>query len=63
MSELISPNKAATLLGVNTNTLRNWEEAGKITAIKTLGGHRRYMLAEINKILQLTTNKCKMEKQ
>jgi excisionase family DNA binding protein len=51
MSDLISPQKAAKLIGVLPNTLRNWEEEGKITAIKTIGGHRRYKLNEINRLL------------
>ena len=57
MSELTTPNKAAKILGVNTNTLRNWEVSGKIIAVKTLGGHRRYKLEHIEKILhQSQTN-------
>ena len=57
MSKLISPSKAASSLGVNTNTLRNWDIEGKICAIKTLGGHRRYCLEDIEKILQTFKNK------
>ena len=51
MSELISPKKAAEMLGVSTNTLRNWSENGKITVVKTMGNHRRYKLEEIQKLL------------
>lgn len=51
MSELISPKKAAEMLGVSTNTLRNWSENGKITVVKTIGNHRRYKLSEIKQIL------------
>jgi len=57
MSELITPKKAAKILGVLPNTLRNWVESGKITAFRTLGGHRRYYLEEINKLLENKTNK------
>ena len=56
MSELITPSKAAKLLGVNTNTLRNWELSGKLIAEKTLGGHRRYELENIEKILYQSRN-------
>ena len=56
MSELITPSKAAKLLGVNTNTLRNWELSGKLIAVKTLGGHRRYELENIEKILYQSRN-------
>ena len=50
--ELISPAQAAKMLGVSITTLRNWEKAGKIKCIKTLGGHRRYKRSEIEQILQ-----------
>jgi excisionase family DNA binding protein len=57
MSELITPKTAAELLGVNTNTLRNWELSGRIVAIKTLGGHRRYNIEEIKKIIDANNKK------
>ena len=38
----VTPGEAARILGVWDRTLRYWEEQGKITAIKTAGGHRRY---------------------
>lgn len=52
MSELISPKQASDLLGVRPNTLRTWEELGKIKAVKTLGGHRRYKIAEIQLLIK-----------
>ena len=47
----ITPKKAAEILSITIDCLRKWEEAGKITAIKTLGGHRRYDMQNIEKIL------------
>jgi hypothetical protein len=32
-----------------------WSHAGKITAIRTLGGHRRYRLTEVRALLTGTT--------
>ena len=52
MSELISPKQASKILGVCPNTLRIWEELGKIKAVRTLGGHRRYKIVEINLLLK-----------
>jgi len=46
----ITPKKTAELLSVTIDCLRKWEEAGKITAIKTMGGHRRYSLEDIKKL-------------
>ena len=38
----VTPGEAARILGVCDRTLRYWEEQGKITAIRTAGGQRRY---------------------
>ncbi len=48
--ELITPRKAAEILGVTTDCLRKWEMAGKIKAVKTLGRHRRYVMEEVVKL-------------
>lgn len=57
MSELITPKKAAELLGVTTATLRNWEIAGKIKSVTTLGKHRRYNVQEIEQLKKATIEK------
>jgi excisionase family DNA binding protein len=43
----ITPRAAAKSIGVTIETLKVWEKNGKITAIKTAGGHRRYKLSEV----------------
>jgi len=43
--------KAAELLGVTTQTLRNWDNAGKIRTIRTPGNQRRIPESEIAKFL------------
>ncbi len=43
----ISINEAAKLLGVSADTLRRWEEEGKIQSERTEGGHRRYDVAKL----------------
>jgi excisionase family DNA binding protein len=40
----VTPREAARILGVNSRTLSRWEESGKIKAIKTPSGQRRYDL-------------------
>jgi excisionase family DNA binding protein len=47
MNNLVSISKAAKLLGVSEITLRRWDEAGRLVATKTEGGHRRYDLSKI----------------
>ena len=36
---------------VNPKTVTRWARAGKITAVRTLGGHRRFRASEIQQFL------------
>ena len=47
----ISIGEAAEKLGVNKDTLRNWDENGKLTPVRTAGGHRRYKLSDVEEML------------
>lgn len=49
--KFITLKRASEILGVSTQTLRNWDNCGKIQVIKTLGGHRRIPIKEIEKIV------------
>lgn len=51
MDNLINPKQAAKMLGVTPDCLRHWENAGKLQCVRTLGGHRRYKLKDIKKLL------------
>lgn len=52
MSEkLLTPGEVAELFKVNPKTVTRWARAGKITAIRTLGGHRRFSAEEIHGLL------------
>lgn len=44
MSKLLSTKQAAEALGVHPSTVRGYADAGKIKAIRTPSGHRRYVL-------------------
>lgn len=46
-TKMVTPQKAAQLLGVCVSTLRRWESDGAIEARRTLGGHRRYRRADV----------------
>lgn len=43
----VPPRVAAQKLGVSTKTLERWFDAGKIKAIKTPGGQKRYDLDSV----------------
>lgn len=42
MEKLLKINEAANYLNVSIDTLRKWDNNGKLKSIKTVGGHRRY---------------------
>jgi len=46
---LVTIRKAAEILGVGIPTLRTWDRAGKIPAVRTPGGHRRYLIDDLDK--------------
>ena len=49
---LLTPAEVAALFRVNPKTVTRWARAGKITAIRTLGGHRRFPASEIRRCLE-----------
>ena len=53
--ELLTPAEVAALFRVDPKTVTRWARAGKITAIRTLGGHRRYRSSEVYALLNGTT--------
>jgi putative resolvase len=57
----VSIGKAADLLGVHVDTLREWDNEGKLTPVKTLGNHRRYNLDEIEALCGNKPKKPKSE--
>ena len=49
---LLTPAEVAALFRVNPKTVTRRARAGKITAIRTLGGHRRFRASEIRRCLE-----------
>ena len=43
----MTPGEVATLFRVDPKTVTRWADAGKLTAIRTIGGHRRYHASEV----------------
>ncbi|WP_417006597.1 IS607 family transposase [Anabaenopsis arnoldii] len=50
MMQHVTPKEAAKILGVHVSSLRRWENEGKLKAIRTPGGQRRFILEEVEKI-------------
>ena len=49
--QLLTPSEVAAMFRVNPKTVTRWARAGKISAIRTLGGHRRYRETEVRALL------------
>ena len=47
----MTPAEVAALFRVDPKTVTRWAEAGKLTAVRTLGGHRRYLHNEVQSLL------------
>ena len=45
---LLTPREVAELFGVDPKTVTRWANAGKLTSIRTLGGHRRFRKSEVD---------------
>ena len=51
-NELLTPSEVAVMFKVNPKTVTRWARAGKISAIRTLGVHRRFRAIEIMRYLE-----------
>lgn len=50
--QLLTPGEVASLFRVKTRTVTAWNQAGKLSAVRTLGGHRRYREGEVRALLK-----------
>ena len=48
---LMTPAEVAAMFRVDPKTVTRWAKAGKLTSIRTLGGHRRYREKEVRALL------------
>ena len=55
-SGLLSIRKAAEYLDVTEDCLRKWEKGGKITPLKTAGGHRRYKREDLDRLVGIESD-------
>lgn len=44
---LLTPAEVAAIFRVDPKTVTRWANAGKLRAVRTLGGHRRYIESEV----------------
>jgi excisionase family DNA binding protein len=49
---LLTPAEVASMFRVDPKTVTRWAKAGKLSSIRTLGGHRRYRESEIRELIE-----------
>jgi putative resolvase len=60
MKRMISIQNASKMLGVTVKTLKIWDTEGKLKAkMRTVGGHRRYSLSDIESYINSDANNQK----
>ena len=48
---LLTSAEVASMFRVDPKTVARWAKTGKLSSIRTLGGHRRYREAEVRGLL------------
>jgi len=54
---LLTPSEVAALFRVDPKTVTRWSQKGKPHCIKTVGGHRRYLMDEVQALLEVLKHK------
>lgn len=54
-AELLTPAQVAKMFHVDPKTVTRWAQAGKLSYMRTLGGHRRYRRDEVVDLLRDST--------
>jgi len=56
---LLTPAEVAKMFRVDPKTVTRWAKAGKLTAIRTVGGHRRYRRSEVQALLGIDAKEAR----
>jgi excisionase family DNA binding protein len=51
MTDYLTPAEVARAFSVDPKTVTRWAKAGRLSCIRTLGGHRRFDRAEVEALL------------
>lgn len=48
---LLTVSEVANLFGVSAKTVSRWAREGRISSVRTLGGHRRFRESQVRELL------------
>ena len=48
---LLTPREVASMFRVDPKTVTRWAQEGRLSCIRTLGGHRRYSENQVTELL------------
>ena len=51
---LLTPAEVAAVFHVDPKTVARWAKGGKLSYIRTVGGHRRFKVSEVKALLENT---------
>ena len=63
MDKLLTLKETEKLLNVSKSTLQRWDNSGKLKAIRTEGGHRRYKQSDIERLIGENKNEDANQEQ
>ena len=49
---LLTPREVAALFRVDPKTVTRWADEGRLSSVRTLGGHRRYRESQVLRLLE-----------
>ena len=55
---LLTPGEVATMFRVDPKTVTRWAKTGRLTSIRTPGGHRRYRQTEVRALLAASCSRA-----
>lgn len=53
--DLLTPGEVGALMRVDPKTVTRWANQGRLTSVKTPGGHRRYLRSQVMQLLQASS--------
>jgi len=49
--KLLTPSEVAAIFRVDPKTVTRWAKVGRLSSVRTLGGHRRFPQSEVFQLL------------